>query len=130
MSQQRRGPGAGLRAPAGRGARGKRPDRGKGITQAKLSDTERHAEEIKAVARGKSIVEKSRFQTAKKPPAFDREQLMAVRAWLQIRPFEANPTASPLVKYPRMWTTKRGRYCRFRSPAAGVYGLLRARPTF
>ncbi|MBI3178554.1 MAG: hypothetical protein HYZ27_02775 [Deltaproteobacteria bacterium] len=99
------------------------------------AETRRHAEEIRGQAKGRDTVEsRARAQDAAeregKPAAFDGEDLLVVRSWLKRRPLETAPAAAALIQYPRMWTTKRGRYCKFKAPGAGVYGLLRARPTF
>ena len=95
----------------------------------KTAGTEKHAQEVKALARGKSIVEPA-SEAEKRPAAFDGQDLLVVRSWLTRRPLEPKPTAPALVQYPRLWTTKRGRYCKFKAPGAGTYALLRARPTF
>ncbi len=114
-------PGHGLKPPAP----GARPSSGKG----RGADTERHAQEVRAVARGKSSLEVAPAGE-ERPAAFDRQDLLVVHAWMQRRPLEPKPVAPALVQYPRNWNTKRGRYCRFRAPGAGSYALLRARPTF
>ncbi len=94
------------------------------------AEVEAHAKEVREVARGRDIVEKNEA-TEKRPPAFDRKELMVVRSWLERRPLEPSPNATAMVQYPRMWNTKRGRYCKFKAPGAGgIYGILRARPTF
>jgi hypothetical protein len=120
--------------PAGRDGRrggGSQADgRGKKKKQpSKHPQTEAHAQEVREVARGRDIVDGPKAQE-KRPPAFDRKELLVVRSWLDRRPLEPTPQATALVQYPRLWATKRGRYCRFKAPGAGVYGLLRARPTF
>ncbi len=92
-------------------------------------DTSKHAEEVRSVRRGRDIVEQSATR-AGKPPAFDRKELLVARSWFERRPLETGTLAAPLIRYPRMWATKRGRYCKFKAPGAGVYGLLRARSTF
>ena len=96
-------------------------------------DTEEHAREVRAVLMGQDIVEglaggAEGLET--RPPAFEQRRMMMVRAWFGRRPLEPPMATAALVAFPRMWTTKRGRYCRFRAPGAGVYGILRARPTF
>ena len=110
----------GLKAPGGRRALDGGDQR---------ADTARHADEVKAVARGADIVEAT-AAAEKRPPAFDRQELLVVRSWLQRRPLEPTQPATALVQYPRMWNTKRGRYCKFRAAGAGAYALLRARATF
>jgi len=84
---------------------------------------------VKAVSQGKSIVEPKRDPEGH-AAAFASQDLLVVRAWLERRPIEAAGPAPALVQYPRLWTTKRGRYCRFKAPGAGTYAILRARPTF
>lgn len=106
--------------------------KGKGQKQSdsKHPDTEAHAREVREVVRGRDIVEKKPVLGERRPAPFDRKELMVVRNWLRDRPLEPAPNATALVQYPRLWATKRGRYCKFQAPGAGVYGLLRARPTF
>ncbi len=100
------------------------------------AEIRRHAEEIRAQNAGKDTLEKGAGAVAAptgreaKPPGFDHRELLVVRAWLKRRPLETAPAAAALIQYPRLWATKRGRYCKFKAPGAGVYGLLRARPTF
>jgi hypothetical protein len=103
--------------------------RGKKKKQSRHPETEAHAREIREVARGRDIVDGA-AEMEKRPAPFDRKELMVVRSWLERRPLEPKAQATALVQYPRMWTTKRGRYCKFKAPGAGIYGLLRARPTF
>jgi hypothetical protein len=120
---QRPAPPRGGRPPAPKPAKRKIP----GLTREK-PDTAEHAREVRAVARGKDIVEPlTRSRDASKAPFPD---LLVVRSWMKKRPIEATQPAAALVRFPRMWTTKRGRYCRFQAPGAGIYGLVRARPTF
>ena len=95
----------------------------------KHAETAGHAKEIKEVAGGRSIVE-PKADSEKRPAAFESPDLLVVRSWLQRRPLEPKPTAPALVQYPRLWNTKRGRYCKFKAPGAGTYAILRARPTF
>ncbi|MBI5508952.1 MAG: hypothetical protein HY903_09380 [Deltaproteobacteria bacterium] len=116
-----RPPTHGLRPPAGRGRGQAAPSR--------HPETERHAAEVKATARGLSTLIKS-GDAEKRPPAFDSQDLLVVRSWCERRPIEPQSAASALVRFPRLWSTKRGRYCRFRAPGAGAIALLRARPTF
>ena len=82
------------------------------------------------VAKGQDIVEGLTPDREKRAAPFDRKGLQEVRSWTRSRPLEPTSPAAALVEYPRMWTTKRGRYSKFRIPGAGTYGLLRARPTF
>jgi len=95
-----------------------------------LRETEEHAKQVRAVLRGKDGELEWQEHHEAPPPAFEREDMLVVRNWLKRRPVEAPPQAAALIKFPRMWATKRGRYCRFVAPGAGSYGLLRARPTF
>ena len=92
-------------------------------------DTREHAKEVRAIAAGVSGLEPGAAPSVR-PDALDRTELVAVRNWLTARPLEPGPPAAALIEYPRSWTTKRGRYCKFRAPGAGTYALLRARPTF
>ncbi len=108
-------------APPKLGPKGKKKDR---------SETEKHAKEVREVIRGKDIVERPAAAHERLPPTFDTQDLMAVRSWMKQRPFESNVSAAALVHFPRQWSTRRGRYCRFQAPGAGVYGVLRARPSF
>ena len=62
-------------------------------------------------------------------PGFESRDVLVVRAWLVRRSVEPAPQAAALIKFPRMWSTKRGRYCNFSTPGA-TFGLMRARPTF
>lgn len=97
------------------------------------SETEEHAKEVRALMSGQDFVQLGDRQAdlaAKPPPAFDREDLKVVRSWLADRPLEPRREATTMIPYPRMWNTKRGRYCKFQAPGAGVYGILRARPSF
>ena len=119
---ERRAPTAGLTLPRARRQGGWPIDTTRGVT------TE-HAQEVKAVAGGKSVVEQI-MDAERRPPAFDRKELMVVRSWKDQQPLESSKAATAMVQYPRLWTTKRGRYCKFRAPGAGCYALLRARPTF
>jgi len=89
-----------------------------------------HADEVKGVTGGRDIVDVDTDDREKRPAAFDRKELQVVRSWARSRPLEPTSPAAAMVPYPRTWTTKRGRYSKFRLPGAGVYGLLRARPTF
>ena len=117
------GPRAGMRPGPGMGGRGKPPN-------AKVAETAAHAKEVREVARGRDIVERPETQKEQTPAGFGNADMLVVRSWMQRRPLEAAAPAAALVHYPRLWTTKRGRYCRFQAPGAGNYGLVRARPTF
>lgn len=99
----------------------------------KHADTEAHAQEVRDVIRGRDIVERplsASSQYQKKPAAFARQDIIVVRTWLAQRPLEAPISATAIVAFPRMWSTRRGRYCRFNAPGAGTYGIVRARPSF
>ena len=95
-----------------------------------VKETQAHANEVRSLHSGRDIVERPAQETEKRPAAFDRQELQVVRSWLKRRPLEPNRPASAMVAYPRLWTTNRGRYCRFKAPGGGNYALLRARPTF
>lgn len=112
-----------LRNPkaAGKGGKGKRDP---------VAETAAHAAEVRALASGHDFVELRPADTEQRPAAFDRKELQVIRSWVQRRPLEPTAPAAAMIDYPRMWTTKRGRYCKFRAPGAGVYALIRARPTF
>ena len=122
----------GLATPAGRrpGPGGKKKNAKKKATE----DTEAHAKLVREITRGKDIVD--RPDSGKEPPrerrpaAFQRIDMIVVRQWLRQRPLEPPISATALVAFPRMWTTRRGRYCKFNAPGAGAYGLVRARPSF
>lgn len=109
-----------------------RGGRGGGQKQGGKEDTEEHAKEVKAVMGGQDIVESaaSGTEVEKRPAAFESDQMKVVRSWLDSRPLEPKTAATAMVPYPRNWNSKRGRYCKFKAPGAGVYGILRARPTF
>ncbi len=98
------------------------------------ADTEAHAKLVREVIRGKDIVDKPHTShepsRERRPAAFHRIDMIVVRTWLRHRPLEPPLSATALVAFPRMWTTKRGRYCKFNAPGAGAYGLVRARPSF
>ncbi len=131
MSTNRRGDG--LFKPPG----GKPQPRGRGGNDPKKkgknkSDTEAHAKEVREVIRGKDVLERPvpPELRERKPAAFNRIDMIVVRGWLRNRPLEPPISATAMVAFPRMWTTKRGRYCKFNAPGAGAYGLVRARPSF
>jgi hypothetical protein len=100
-----------------------------GYKQQNLKDYDAHAQELKKLARGKDFVERAEGPMEKRPAPFDRAELEVVRQWLRSRPLEPTPAAAAKVPYPRMWTTKRGRYAQFKLAECN-FGLVRARPTF
>ncbi|MEM6532846.1 MAG: hypothetical protein AAF654_09480 [Myxococcota bacterium] len=98
-----------------------------------VEDFQAHAAEVKDVMRGKDVVESiviAGEPVERAPAAFDGAKMNIVRSWLDSRPLEPKANATTRIPYPRNWNTKRGRYCKFKAPGAGVYGILRARPTF
>jgi hypothetical protein len=95
-----------------------------------LKETEDHAKQVRAILRGQDGQLEWHEQNAERPPGFESQDMLVVRAWLTRRSVEAPPQAAALIKFPRMWSTKRGRYCNFSTPGAGSYGLMRARPSF
>lgn len=109
-------------APAGRKARGAggREHTGPG----------EHAREGREPRRGGGGVERHPITREQRLAVFHTPEMLVVRSWLARRPLEPAVPAAALIAFPRDWTTRRGRYCRFAAPGAGVYGLLRARPTF
>jgi len=113
----------------GRGGRPASAGGGKAANP-RLAETAAHAQEVREIGRGRDIVERPGANVEQKPAAFANPGMLVVRSWLQRRPLESAAPAAALVHYPRLWTTKRGRYCRFSAPGAGSYGLVRARPTF
>src|SRR5688572_19476626 len=125
---KRSGP-KGLAPPSGRGGVGKGGDKKKDFGGYKTQDVgefANHAGEIKDLVAGKDFVEGQHTKRETRPAPFDRRELEVVRSWVQSRPLEPNKPASALISYPRMWTTNRGRYTKFRLPGAGVYGLVRS----
>jgi len=104
-------------------ARQGRSGLGQGATQA-------HAREVAAVAAGRDAVVPAPRTRDERLGAFHGPAMLVVRSWLERRPVDAPQAPATLVAFPRLWTTQRGRYCRFVAPGAGVYGLVRARPTF
>ncbi|MEL6340947.1 MAG: hypothetical protein AAFP04_03655 [Myxococcota bacterium] len=98
-----------------------------GVTK---DDTTKHAREVRALMSGADHVENDSGSREQTPAAFRRTKRCAVRSWQENRPLEPSHTATAKVPYPRMWNTRRGRYCKFKAPGAGVYGILRARPSF
>lgn len=118
-------PSSGLKPPPGKGRKGKQ---GRGKKQ-DLDETAAHAKEVRERTAGRDKVEERDTNPERRPAPFDRQELFVVRSWFKNRPLEPMPAAAALVPYPRMWTTKRGRYCQFRA-GRGVFALVRARPTF
>lgn len=114
-----------------KGASSRKPAQSfQGYTKQDLSDFRDHANEIRALSTGTDFVERRDHNPEKRPAPFDRKELQVVRSWVKSRPLEVNSPAAAMVPYPRMWTTKRGRYSKFRVSTAGAYGLIRCRPTF
>jgi len=89
-----------------------------------------HARDVVEVTAGRDVVDQAPSPREQRLAAFQGPAMMVVRSWLERRTVEAPPTPAALVAFPRSWSTRRGRYCRFVAPGAGVYGLVRARPTF
>jgi hypothetical protein len=88
-------------------------------------------EEYFAVSEGFDAVECSPENGEKVGKAFNGGALIAAKSWLKGRPGEPVANAAAVIKFPRMWSTQRGRYSRFKVPGGkGVYGLLRARPSY
>ena len=100
--------------------------------------TQQHASEVLNVSAGQDIVETETLKRS--PPSarrnkpvqgkFSEEGFVEIKRWLGQQPADAPAPTSPMIQYPRMWSTNRGRYCKFKAPGAGTYGLLRARATF
>lgn len=112
------------RGVSARGAKGTGP-----ADESKHPETKKHAEEVQAVMRGLDIVEAG-TDREQNPAAFKNPDMLVVRSWMNRRPLEPTRDAAALVRFPRLWSTRRGRYCRFVAPGAGTYALLRARPSF
>jgi hypothetical protein len=113
--------------PRGGGWLGVAPKLG---SQQKVADTQAHAQEVRDVLAGRNIVEHDPATRERQLAAFHAPEMLVVRSWMSRRPLEGPVAAAALVAFPRLWTTERGRYCRFVAPGAGRYGLVRARPTF
>ena len=100
--------------------------------------TQHHAQEVRGVLGGQDIVDKESLRqpspgSPTSPPpqgAFNAQQFVEVKEWLRARPANVVAPTAPVISYPRMWSTRRGRYCKFKSPGASGYGLMRARATF
>ncbi|MEZ0310316.1 MAG: hypothetical protein ACAI38_00990 [Myxococcota bacterium] len=135
MSTNKRGDGL-FKPPAGKAPAQRRDVGKKGDPKKKgknkNTDTEAHAKEVREITRGKDIVDRpvAAELRERRPAAFNRIDMIVVRTWLRNRPLEPPISATAMVAFPRMWTTKRGRYCKFNAPGAGAYGLVRARPSF
>lgn len=124
---RRRTPGPLPPVPQGRG--GRQTSFG-GYKKQDASEFADHADEVRSLAGGRDFVERPSAEHEKRPAPFDRQELQVVRSWTKRRPLEPTAPASAMVDYPRMWSTKRGRYSKFKIPGAGAYGLLRSRPTW
>jgi hypothetical protein len=120
----------GLELPGSGKGKGKGAGKKKDKKSATKSEVEKHAKEVREVIRGRDIVERPTDGSERVAPTFGGSDLLVVRSWMKGRPFEPRLEAAALVHFPRQWSTRRGRYCRFQAPGAGSYGLLRARPTF
>ena len=100
--------------------------------------TQHHAQEVRGIQGGQDIVDQETLRQehpASRSPAaqggaFSEHQFVEVKDWLRARPANAATPSAPVISYPRMWSTRRGRYCKFKSPGASGYGLMRARATF
>jgi hypothetical protein len=101
-----------------------------GYKRQDVAEFTEHADEVKEVQRGRDIVEAKNPERESRPAPFDRKELQVVRSWARGRPLEPTSPAATMIPYPRMWSSKRGRYSKFKLPGAGSYGLVRARPTF
>ena len=118
-----------LLPPKGKGKKKKNRDFG-GFKTQDPDEFKAHADEVKALVSGRDFVEVEDGDAEQRPAAFDRLDLQVVRSWCQQRPLEPRRAAAALVPYPRLWTSKRGRYARFATPAGFTLALLRARPSF
>ena len=102
--------------------------------------TQRHAHEVRNLLQGQDIVDRNNSAepsatepgTAPTPndSSPENRQIMSVKNWMKERPIDVPAPAAPMIQFPRMWTSRRGRYCKFKAPGAGTYGLVRARPSF
>ncbi|MBN1962176.1 MAG: hypothetical protein JW841_14645 [Deltaproteobacteria bacterium] len=113
--------------PQARGWLGSFPKLG---AQLKVEETKEHADEVREVLSGRNIVELNKATRERQLAVFHSPDMLVVRSWMSRRPIESPQPASAMVAFPRMWTTNRGRYCSFKAPGAGRYGLVRSRPTF
>lgn len=124
-----------------RGKRNPRPEPhkfGLSLPRPDPTVTQHHADEVRGVQGGQDIVEKdtlrrSRRRAPASPPpqgVFSTQQFVEVKEWLRARPANVVAPTAPVIAFPRMWSTRRGRYCKFKSPGASGYGLMRARATF
>lgn len=91
-------------------------------------DTAAHAAQVRAVLKGQDSVDWQPTAPVASAAGLNRDQVVAVRSNHSQRPLEPSG-AGALVAFPRKWSQKRGRYCKFRAPGAGSYGIVRARPT-
>ena len=98
--------------------------------QGKIPD-DFHLHEVLAQASGVDIVEETRGATRRRAMVFEalRGASQTFQEWNDQRPFEV-VDATPMVEFPRDWSSKHGRYCRFHAAAEGTYGVLRARREF
>jgi hypothetical protein len=119
---------------AGESHRGPTPPppgkQGRGRSGVRQTATEAHAREVVEVTAGRDALEAAPASREQRLAAFQGPAMLVVRSWLERRPVDAPQAPATLVAFPRQWATMRGRYCRFVAPGAGVYGLVRARPTF
>lgn len=101
-----------------------------GYRAQEISDFAADAERVKELHEGNDVVEVRPPDQEKRPAAFDRKELQVVRSWVKGRPLEPTNPAAAMIAYPRMWSSKRGRYAKVSLPGTGSYGILRARPSF
>jgi len=101
--------------------------------------TQHHAKEVRSVLQGQDIVERpsqgSQTSSESKAPTpnesgHGKTPMMSVKKWMKERPIDVPVPAPPMIQYPRLWASRRGRYCKFKAPGAGTYGLVRARATY
>ena len=104
------------------------------------SITQRHAAIVKNVYSGGDIVEninkeKKHSSSIQQKTGLENKELLFINSWFnrEIKSsssYATKPVTNPIISYPKMWNTNRGRYCLFKAPCAGHYGLLRARVTY
>lgn len=101
--------------------------------------TQQHAHEVRNLLQGQDIVERNSKESGSTDAATgptpndaspEKQAMMSVKNWMKERPIDMPLPAAPMIQFPRMWTSRRGRYCKFKAPGAGTYGLVRARPSF
>ena len=93
--------------------------------------TRQHAAEVRRITHGEDVVDDLHSEPARRQPKeLSRKEMVVVKSWVQHQPLVDTGSTPAMIEYPRMWNTRRGRYCKFRVPGAGTYGLLRARSTF